>query len=139
MRSVPASAILHLHDRDWVFVPAGQKFRRVEVVGGDMLPGNRQEIISGIAPGQQVVRERAGAGSHGGGAMIRKLVDFALQNRLLVLALGILLFAWGIISFQRLPVEAYPDVANNYVTSLLSGPASPPSRLSSRSPFPLKP
>lgn len=54
---VPASAILHLHDRNWVFVPAGQKFRRVEVAGGDMLPGNRQEIISGIAPGQPVVRD----------------------------------------------------------------------------------
>ncbi len=54
---VPASAILHLHDRNWVFVPAGKQFRRVEVVGGDMLPGDRQEIVSGIAPGQQVVRD----------------------------------------------------------------------------------
>ena len=53
---VPASAILHLHDRDWVFIPAGkQKFQRVEVAAGDALPGNRQEILSGIAPGQQVV------------------------------------------------------------------------------------
>lgn len=53
---VPASAILHLHDRDWVFVPAGDgHFRRVEVHGGNMLPGNRQEILAGIAPGQQVV------------------------------------------------------------------------------------
>jgi len=47
--------------------------------------------------------------------MIRRLVDFALQSRFLVLALGILLFGWGIVSFHRLPVEAYPDVANNYV------------------------
>lgn len=55
---VPASAILHLHDRDWVFVPAGGKqFRRVEVDAGDMLPGNRQQILSGIAPGQQVVSD----------------------------------------------------------------------------------
>lgn len=55
---VPASAILHLHDRDWVFVPApNNQFRRVEVTGGDMLPGNRQVILSGIAPGQQVVRD----------------------------------------------------------------------------------
>lgn len=54
--SVPAPAILHLHDRDWVFVPmTGNQFRRVEVVGGDMLPGNLQEIISGISPGQQVI------------------------------------------------------------------------------------
>jgi cobalt-zinc-cadmium efflux system membrane fusion protein len=54
--AVPALAILHLHDRDWVYVPANDKrFRRVEVVGGDMLPGNMQEILSGLGPGQQVV------------------------------------------------------------------------------------
>ena len=54
--AVPASAILHLHDRDWVYVPSpGNKFRRVMVVGGDQLPGAMQEIISGIAVGQQVV------------------------------------------------------------------------------------
>ncbi|HMD84321.1 MAG TPA: efflux RND transporter periplasmic adaptor subunit [Terriglobia bacterium] len=54
--AVPATAILHLHDRDWVYVPEqGTQFRRVEVVGGDMLPGDLQEVISGIAPGQQVV------------------------------------------------------------------------------------
>jgi cobalt-zinc-cadmium efflux system membrane fusion protein len=53
---VLASAILHLHDRDWVFVPAdGNLFRRVEVHGGGMLEGNRQEVLSGINPGQQVV------------------------------------------------------------------------------------
>jgi cobalt-zinc-cadmium efflux system membrane fusion protein len=53
---VVASAILHLHDRDWVFVPAdGNLFRRVEVHGGGMLEGNRQEVLSGINPGQQVV------------------------------------------------------------------------------------
>jgi membrane fusion protein, heavy metal efflux system len=55
---VPATAILHLHDRDWVFEPAGGKqFKRVEVTAGNMLPGNMQEIISGVAPGQQVVRD----------------------------------------------------------------------------------
>jgi len=54
--AVPASAVLHLHDRDWVYVPAGgQKFQRVGVVGGVMLAGNMQEIVSGIQPGQQVV------------------------------------------------------------------------------------
>jgi membrane fusion protein, heavy metal efflux system len=53
--TVPAPAILHLHDRDWVYVPAeGGQFRRVEVVGGNMLPGNLQEV-SGIRPGQKVV------------------------------------------------------------------------------------
>jgi cobalt-zinc-cadmium resistance protein CzcA len=54
--------------------------------------------------------------------MIRRLVDFALQNRLLVLAIGILLFAWGVVSFHRLPVEAYPDVANNYVDVIAQWP-----------------
>ena len=53
---MPATAILHLHDRDWVYAPAGDKaFRRMEVVGGNMLPGGLQEVISGIQPGQQVV------------------------------------------------------------------------------------
>ena len=54
--AVPATAILHLHDRDWVYVPVkGNQFRRTEVVAGDMLPDGMQEIISGITPGQQVV------------------------------------------------------------------------------------
>jgi len=54
--AVPATAIVHLHDRDWVYVPEkGARFRRVEIVGGDMLPGSMQEVVSGIAPGQQVV------------------------------------------------------------------------------------
>ncbi|WP_158821303.1 efflux RND transporter periplasmic adaptor subunit [Granulicella sp. S156] len=53
---VPAPAVLHLHDREWVFVPAGgNTFKRVEVHGGRMLDGNRQELLSGIDPGQQVV------------------------------------------------------------------------------------
>ncbi|HTZ57119.1 MAG TPA: efflux RND transporter periplasmic adaptor subunit [Acidobacteriaceae bacterium] len=54
--AVPASAILHLHDRDWVYVPAGEKqFRRVSVVGGDMIGDGRQEVESGLAAGEQVV------------------------------------------------------------------------------------
>ena len=54
--AVPASAILHLHDRDWVYVPAGDgKFKRVGVVAGDMIPDGKQEVISGLAAGQQVV------------------------------------------------------------------------------------
>jgi cobalt-zinc-cadmium efflux system membrane fusion protein len=53
---IPASAVLHLHDRDWVYVPAGDnKFRRLQVRGGNSLPGNMQEILSGIDVGQQVV------------------------------------------------------------------------------------
>jgi cobalt-zinc-cadmium efflux system membrane fusion protein len=54
--AIPATAILHLHDRDWVYVPTGgNKFRRVEVATGGNLPNKMQEIVSGIRPGQQVV------------------------------------------------------------------------------------
>jgi membrane fusion protein, heavy metal efflux system len=57
--AVPASAILHLHDRDWVYVQAGgsdrNAFRRVEVKSGGMLPNKMQELLSGLEPGQQVV------------------------------------------------------------------------------------
>jgi cobalt-zinc-cadmium efflux system membrane fusion protein len=53
---VPATAVLHLHDRDWVYVPAENgRFRRVEVTGSAMLAGNMQEIRAGIQPGQRVV------------------------------------------------------------------------------------
>lgn len=55
--AVPASAILHLHDKDWVYVPRdGNRFGRVEVVAGQMLPNNMQEVISGIQPGAKVVQ-----------------------------------------------------------------------------------
>ncbi|HLG94743.1 MAG TPA: efflux RND transporter permease subunit, partial [Bryobacteraceae bacterium] len=54
--------------------------------------------------------------------MIRKAVDFALNNRFVVLAAAILLFAWGAVSFHQLPVEAYPDVANNYVEVITQWP-----------------
>jgi len=54
--AVPATAILHLHDREWTYVPLGNgHFKRLEVVAGTMLPGKMQEIVSGIAPGAQVV------------------------------------------------------------------------------------
>ena len=54
--AVPANAILHLHDREWVYMPAGNKtFRRVEVTAGETLPNNMQEIITGVRAGQQVV------------------------------------------------------------------------------------
>jgi len=54
--AVPAQAVVHLHDRDWVYAPVqGNQFRRIEVVGGDMLPGGMQEILSGISAGQAVV------------------------------------------------------------------------------------
>jgi cobalt-zinc-cadmium resistance protein CzcA len=54
--------------------------------------------------------------------MIRKVVDFALNNRILVVAFAVLLFIWGGISFHQLPVEAYPDVANNYVEVITQWP-----------------
>jgi cobalt-zinc-cadmium resistance protein CzcA len=54
--------------------------------------------------------------------MIRKLVDFSLENRFLVLAAALLLLVWGAISFHQLPVEAYPDVANNYVEIITQWP-----------------
>ncbi len=54
--------------------------------------------------------------------MIRAVVDFALNKRLLVLAGALLLFGWGIISFHKLPVEAYPDVADNYVEIITQWP-----------------
>jgi cobalt-zinc-cadmium resistance protein CzcA len=54
--------------------------------------------------------------------MIKRLVDFALNNRFIVLIVAVLLFAWGIISFHNLPVEAYPDVANNYVNVITQWP-----------------
>ena len=53
---VPAAAILHLHDREWVYTPTkNASFRRLEVVAGSMLPGGLQEIVRGIQPGMQVV------------------------------------------------------------------------------------
>src|SRR5215467_4043671 len=54
--------------------------------------------------------------------MIRKLVDFALENRFLVLALTLLLLGAGIVAFHTLPIEAYPDVANNYVEIITQWP-----------------
>jgi heavy metal efflux system protein len=54
--------------------------------------------------------------------MIRGIVDFALNNRILMLAIAVLLFIWGVISFRSLPVEAYPDVANNYVQVITQWP-----------------
>ncbi|HEX3891061.1 MAG TPA: efflux RND transporter periplasmic adaptor subunit [Terracidiphilus sp.] len=53
---VPSDAVLHLHDRDWVYLPAGgNQFKRTEVQAGKMLEGNRQEILSGLTPDQQIV------------------------------------------------------------------------------------
>jgi cobalt-zinc-cadmium efflux system membrane fusion protein len=54
--AVPATAILHLHDREWVYTPTGNgRFRRLEVSAGNMLPGNMQEVTSGVHPGDEVI------------------------------------------------------------------------------------
>ena len=122
---VPSTAILHLHDRDWVYLPGGGKsFRRAEVIGGITLPDNMQEVV-----GHQS-RRSGGARTlwcsktrwSNKRTMIRGLVDFALNNRILVVAFAVLLFIWGGISFHQLPVEAYPDVANNYVEVITQWP-----------------
>ena len=54
--------------------------------------------------------------------MMGGLVDFALDKRFLILGLALLIFAWGMISFHNLPIEAYPDVANNYVQIITQWP-----------------
>src|ERR1700694_1411315 len=54
--------------------------------------------------------------------MIRAVVDFSLDNRFLILLGAILLLVWGAISFAALPIEAYPDVANNYVNIITQWP-----------------
>ena len=120
---VPEAAVLHLHDRDWVYMLADRgTFRRVAVEGGDMLPGGMQEIRVGTERRPAGRVECACPAVYGGSVMIRGLVDFALNNRWLVLGAAILLFGWGIISFHNLPVEAYPDVANNYVQIITQWP-----------------
>jgi cobalt-zinc-cadmium efflux system membrane fusion protein len=54
--SVPATAIIHLHDRDWVYTPApNNMFQRLEVTGGDQLPNHMQQVLTGLQPGQKVV------------------------------------------------------------------------------------
>src|ERR1700730_18351816 len=54
--------------------------------------------------------------------MLKGLVDYALDNRFLILAAAVVLFIWGVISFKNLPIEAYPDVANNYVQIITQWP-----------------
>ena len=54
--------------------------------------------------------------------MIRKIVDLSLNNRFIVLSLALLLFVWGAIAFKKLPVEAYPDVANTWVQVITQWP-----------------
>src|SRR6202451_1752708 len=105
-----------------------------------LCPRRRQQFQAGRgsrrrhAPREQTghsVRDQCGTagrlqcspiGSYGGGPVIRTLVDFALNNRFVVLAVAILLLGWGAVSFHNLPVEAYPDIADNYVTVITQWP-----------------
>ena len=70
--------------------------------------------------------------------MIRSLVDSALNNRFIILIFGILLLVWGAISFHNLPVEAYPDVANNYVEVLVQWPGRSAEELEQQVTVPLE-
>src|SRR3974377_1764212 len=70
--------------------------------------------------------------------MIRQAVDFALNNRFLVLAVALLLFIWGAISFHQLPVEAYPDVANNYVEIITQWPGISAAQIEQQITIPLE-
>jgi heavy metal efflux system protein len=70
--------------------------------------------------------------------MIGKLVDFSLENRFLVLAAVILLLSWGAISFHQLPVEAYPDVANNYVEIITQWPGISAEQIEQQGTIPLE-
>src|SRR6202030_27281 len=54
--------------------------------------------------------------------MIRALVDFALNNKFVVMAIAVMLLLWGALSFHELPVEAFPDIADNYVTVITQWP-----------------
>ena len=103
---VPANAIAHLHDQDFVYVAKGNgSFALTKVVGGAMLPGQSsgRPIRPPVRPAGGEQRSRA---AEHGDAIMGSLVDFALKNRFLVLILAVLLFAWGIISFSRAPCRS---------------------------------
>ncbi len=70
--------------------------------------------------------------------MIRGFVDFALNNRMLVIAMAVLLFIWGGISFHNLPVEAYPDVANNYVEIITQWPGISAEQIEQQATIPIE-
>src|SRR6202790_4275717 len=70
--------------------------------------------------------------------MIRKLINYALENRFMILALAVLLLLWGAISFHNLPVEAYPDVANNYVQVITQWPGRAAEEVEQQGTIPLE-
>ena len=78
-------------------------------------PATFKRSYTGINPGAKVVNNALVLQNTSGAVMIRSIVDYALNNRLMVIAVALLLFVWGAMSFHQLPVEAFPDVADNYV------------------------
>ena len=70
--------------------------------------------------------------------MIRTLVDFALNNKFVVLAVTVLLIGWGAIAFHNLPVEAYPDIADNYVTVITQWPGRSAEEVEQQVTFPIE-
>src|SRR5215472_10371995 len=70
--------------------------------------------------------------------MIRRVVDFALNNRLLVVAFTLLLVIAGIVAFHNLPIEAYPDVADNYVEVITQRPGISPEQIEQQITIPLE-
>src|ERR1700726_3219458 len=70
--------------------------------------------------------------------MIRYLVDLALNNRILILSLAVVLFIWGIVSFHNLPIEAYPDVADTYVQIISQWPGHAAEEVEQQIPVPLE-
>ena len=121
---IPSTAILHLHDtRLGLRDHAGQK---IPAHGNRQRASRCPETCRKSSPAS--CRERKWSGTRSPSRtrwtskMIRRLVDFALENRFMVLAAALLLFGWGAISFHQLPIEAYPDVADNYVEIITQWP-----------------
>ena len=88
---IPATAIVHLHDKDWVFVPVGNnQFRRVALQLGPQTSDGSVQVISGLKPQDKVATNALQLSYRGRGAvgMIGFLVNFALRNRMLVLGAG---------------------------------------------------
>lgn len=70
--------------------------------------------------------------------MIQKIVDLALRQRFLILAIGALLLAWGAISFYNLPIEAYPDVAPQWVQVIAQWPGHAPEEIEKQITLPIE-
>ena len=121
--SVPAAAILHLHDRDWVYVPAeGGRFRRVGSGGReDARRKTSRRLSRGSRRARRWCATRWSCKTRwtSNDSATRR---FRARQAALILGVAALLFAWGILAFRALPIEAYPDVANNYVNVITQWP-----------------